>query len=159
MDDTINQAPDLEWHLRVSLRARRARLQIKPYGGLEVVIPPRFPRREVPYFVAQHADWIRHHLAEQQQRRDAVTLPDRLQLAFDNTQIAIVYQPVERPENYDLFAPTAETTLHIEGETDGERVAALRQWIRQRALSHFPPLLQAMSGRCSLEFNRLTIRS
>ena len=31
----------LEWNLRVSRRARYARLRILPFGGLEVVIPYR----------------------------------------------------------------------------------------------------------------------
>ena len=42
-----NHALELTWQLRVSRRARYAKLQIKPFGGLEVVIPPRFPRSEI----------------------------------------------------------------------------------------------------------------
>ena len=47
-----------DYSLRVSRRAKYAKLQIKPYGGLEVVIPVRFPKKAVPQLVNQHAEWI-----------------------------------------------------------------------------------------------------
>ena len=150
---------DIEWQVRVSRRIRRARLQIKPYGGLEVVIPPRFPRDQIAHFVAQHADWIRRHLAEQDRRRNAIGLPEVIRLAFDGSRVAVTYQQPGAAMNYDLFAPPAAETLFVEGRNHGERIAVLRDWVRQRARERFPPLLETLSARCRLDFSRVTIRS
>ena len=57
MMSDLDQEKELEWQLRVSRRARYARLRIQPFGGLEVVIPPRFPRNQVAGLVAEHATW------------------------------------------------------------------------------------------------------
>jgi len=65
MADETDSQQELTWQLRVSPRVRYAKLQIKPYGGLEVVIPPRFPRAEIPFLVAKHADWARYQLDKQ----------------------------------------------------------------------------------------------
>jgi predicted metal-dependent hydrolase len=150
---------ELEWEVRVSWRIRQARLQIKPYGGLEVVIPPRFPRREIPRLVAQHADWVRRHLSRQAQRRDAIGLPELVRFAFDDTRVAVIYRHAGDALNYDLFAPPADETWIIEGDDYARRMRALRQRIRERAWAQFPPLLEAISTRCGLEFRRLGIRS
>ena len=143
---------DLDWEVRVSRRVRHARLQIKPYGGLEVVIPPRFPRGAIAQLIAQHADWVRHQLSQQASRRAAIALPELLRFAFDNTRVAAVYHPPGEALNYDLFAPPADETWFIEGHDYAARIGALRGRIRERAWARFPATLDAISRRCGLEY-------
>ena len=81
---------ELQWRLRVSRRARYARLRIQPFGGLEVVIPTRFPRHRVAGLVAEHADWARQQLARQARLRAEIRLPSALSLAFDTSAIAVL---------------------------------------------------------------------
>ena len=150
---------ELKWELRISKRARHARLQVKPYGGLEVVIPPRFPRYEIPKFVARHKTWIRDQLAKQRQKLAAVGLPHSIELAFDDSRHAINYCRPNEPVNYDLFAIPADDSLFIEGNNYADRIFALRNWIRQRAWDLFPQLLDQLSHRCELPYRKLTIRS
>lgn len=150
---------ELTWELRVSRRARYARLQVKPYGGLEVVIPPRFPRYEIPNFVARHETWIREQLARQQQRRAAIGLPHCIELAFDNSRHAVTYCRPAEPVNYDLFALPSDGSLIFEGSNRKDHTQALRNWIRQRAWELFPELLDRISDRCQLPYRKLTIRS
>ena len=159
MSENPVEAEELTWEVRVSRRIRRARLQIKPYGGLEVVIPPRFPRYAIADFVAQHADWIRHHLAEQERRLAAAGLPELIRLGFNESRIAVVYNRPDEAVNFDLFAPPADETLFVEGGDYAERIAVLRDWVRQRAWDLLPGLLDALSARCELEYRRVTIRS
>ena len=77
---------DLQWQLRVSSKARYARLRILPFGGLEVVIPTRFPRKLVAGLVAEHADWARHQLARQAhlQQHDRPGLAGTVMLYYSN---------------------------------------------------------------------------
>jgi len=151
--------PELEWKLRVSPRARYARLLIKPYGGLEVVIPPRFPRDEIPFLVARHADWAQLQLDKQTRLRQSIRLPQHLSLAFDNSSTPVRYTNEPLAFNYDLFGELSPQHIVIEGSSQQEQIGELRAWIRRRARDLFPPLLRQVSRQTGLEFKRVTIRS
>ena len=158
-DDETESQRELEWQLRVSPRARYAKLLIRPYGGLEVVIPPRFPRAEIPFLVAKHADWARHQLDKQARLRQSIRLPQHLNLAFDNSSIPVLYTCEPLAFNYDLFSKFSAEHIVIEGSSQREQIRELRDWIRRRARNLLPPLLHEMSQRTGFEFNRITIRS
>ena len=113
----------LEWSLRVSRRARYARLRILPFGGLEVVIPQRFPRHRVAELVAEHADWARMQLARQADLRADINLPDTLTLAFDGSAIPIHYPGQLSPQQRDLFAAT-DSDSHHGRDPDADKSAA-----------------------------------
>jgi predicted metal-dependent hydrolase len=141
MTEKTDKQAVLEWKLRVSPRARYARLLIKPYGGLEVVIPPRFPRAQIPSLVARHS------------------LPRQLTLAFDNSTTRVLYASESLAYNYDLFGGQSIEHILIEGDTQQQQISELRAWIRHRAKTLLPPLLQKMARQTGLEYRRVTIRS
>ncbi|MDH3219523.1 MAG: M48 family metallopeptidase [Gammaproteobacteria bacterium] len=150
---------ELEWRIRVSPRARYARLQIRPYGGLEVVIPPRFPRSQVPLLVASHADWARHHLDQQQRLLRTIQPPRQLSLAFDNSSTQVIYAGASLEYNYDLFTKFSAQRIVIEAVEQHEQIRELRGWIRRRARALFPPLLEKLATQTGLDFKRVSIRS
>ena len=149
---------ELEWTLRVSRKARYARLQIKPFGGLEVVIPPRFPRYQIPDLVQQHADWARNQLAKQSRLREAARLPEQIELLFDNSVTRIIYSA--RPgSTADLFDHQSDDVLVIDAGDEQGSLQQLRQWVRRRAQALFPDLISQLSQRSGLKFDHLSIRS
>jgi hypothetical protein len=150
---------ELEWELRVSRRVRYARLQIKPFGGLEVIIPPRFPRHQVPGLIAKHAGWARRQLARQSQLRQSVSLPTHLALAFDNSSTPVIYTADPLQVNLDMFAELATEQIVIDAAGHRERSRKLRSWVRRRAWELLPALLGEISTRTGLGFNKLSIRS
>jgi predicted metal-dependent hydrolase len=150
---------ELQWELRVSRRVRYARLQIKPFGGLEVVIPPRFPRHQVPDLVAKHAVWARRQLNRQAQLRQSVQLPSHITLAFDNSSTQVIYTADPLQMNFDLFAEQSAEKIVIAADGQRERISELRNWVRRRARESFPALLKEISTQTGLGFNRLSIRS
>jgi predicted metal-dependent hydrolase len=154
-DDTTKDF-DLDWSLRVSRRARHARLQVKPFGGLEVVIPARFPRNQVNALVNRHAAWARRQLARQASLRQAVRLPDELALAFDNSTTPIIYNA---RTSFDSIADKNRDGIVIQAIEQHARIQELRRYIRKRAQQCLPPLLEQVSRRISLDFNRVSIRS
>lgn len=158
-DDSDKTPAALEWKLRVSPRARYARLLIKPYGGLEVVIPPRFPRADIPFLVERHAQWARQQLARQSELRRSIQLPQRLNLAFDSSSTPVVYGDQSLVFNYDLFTGLSPEQIVIEAKTQAQQIRGLRNWIRQRARRLFPPLLAQLAQTTGLEFEKVTIRS
>jgi predicted metal-dependent hydrolase len=154
-----NNKPALAWKLRVSPRARHARLQIQPFGGLEVVIPKRFPRHQVPGLVERHETWARQQLARQSKLRQSIRLPLQLSLAFDNSSTPVIYRGDSLQSNFELFDRQSEAPIFVEASDYRARARELRTWIRRRAQASFPPLLNQISTRTGLEFSKLSIRS
>ena len=155
-DDDRSSDFELDWSLRVSRRARHARLQVKPFGGLEVVIPARFPRHQVAALVDRHAAWARRQLARQASLRQAIRLPDELSLAFDNSTTPIVYRG---DSSFDAVDNRCGESIVIAGVDQRARIDKLRRCIRRRAQQSLPPLLEQVSRRTGLGFNRVSIRS
>lgn len=158
IDDPDNDI-ELEWQLRVSRRARYARLRIVPFGGLEVVIPARFPRNQVAGLVAQHADWARQQLARQAQLRSAIRLPLTLALAFDDSNTPIRYHGAGQALQGDLFARSDVEHIDIHPSEQRAAIRDLRRWVRRRARLSLPPLLDRVSAQTGLGYNRVSIRS
>lgn len=152
------EAP-LEWQLRVSRRARYARLRILPFGGLEVVIPYRFPRHRVAELVAEHADWARAQLARQAGLRDSIRLPGVLTLAFDGSVTNVLAPGQAAPQQGDLFAPAGTPCIRLRARETRVAIGELRHWIRERARRLLPPLLEQVSRETGLGYARVTIRS
>ncbi len=148
----------LDWTLRVSRRARYARLQVRPFGGLEIVVPPRFPRAEVGPFVARHEDWIRRQLGRQARARDAVRPPQRIDLALDGSSTPVIYAQSLRGTTGDLFAPVPAGITVDAADLDGQ-LRELRAWVRQRARALLPPRLERLAARTGLDYARVGIRS
>ena len=149
----------IRYSLRVSSRARHAKLQVRPFGGLEIVIPRRFPRREVPRLVEQHAGWIRRQLERQAELRAAVQLPPSIHLAFDDSVTWIEPALPRAGTTPDLFADPAAGALRLKSDHFESQLGELRRWIRKRAEDCLPPLLNQLSERTGLVFNRVGIRS
>lgn len=159
MTESGDNHPPLRWKLRVSPRARHAKLQIKPYGGLEVVIPPRFPRAQIPALVDRHASWARRQLDRQARLRDAVRLPQRLELAYDNSSTPVVYGSESLTWTDDLFAELSPAPIVVASRDQAAQIGELRDWIRRRARQLLPAKLREVSRRTGLEYARVSIRS
>jgi predicted metal-dependent hydrolase len=146
-----------DYSLRVSSRVKHPRLQIKPFGGLEVVIPTRFPKKAVPELVSRHAQWIEAQLQKQQLAEP--TLPADIQLAFDESHWPIVYEHrlATNSANQIVIIPNSD------GDSDADKHAdsvwQLRNWVRQKAWRLLPPLLEQLSQQTGLTYKKISIRS
>jgi predicted metal-dependent hydrolase len=157
-DDTSTTA-GLKWRLRVSPRARHARLRILPFGGLEVVIPRRFPRSQVAGLVEQHADWARRQLARQARLRSEISLPTVLSLEFDGSCTPVRYAAAAPPLQGELFDAGDGERIDIRAGGQRAAIGELRRWIRRRAQRLLPPVLDRLAARTGLEYARVGIRS
>jgi predicted metal-dependent hydrolase len=143
-----------EYSLRVSPRARYAKLQIKPYGGLEVVIPVRFPKKAVPQLLNKHAEWIEKQLAKQQNHINAAVLPSEIYLAINNSCIDVFNESHDRQKSLNLH-----DCLVVNKGDYQQSVKQLRQWIRKQAWILLPPLLEQLSRNTGLDYKKISIRS
>ncbi|MCP4490242.1 MAG: M48 family metallopeptidase [Gammaproteobacteria bacterium] len=138
VDDNGNTA--IDYSLRISSRARYAKLQIKPYSGLEVVIPRGFPRKAVAGFVNQHSHWIRQQLQKHRQLYAIPELPASIYLAINQNVI-----------DTDCF--------NFESSAYQDNLTNLRSWLRNQAWELLPPMLETLSTRLGLSYRKISIRS
>lgn len=134
IDDRGN-AP-FDYSIRVSRKARYAKLQIKPYLGLEIVIPTRFPKKAVPDLLREHADWILRQLDKHNHRFKTPTLPQEVTLSINKSVVSII--------SSDDF------------EID---LTQLRRLVRREAWKLLPPMLEVLSRECGLAYKKISIRS
>ncbi|MCZ6486889.1 MAG: SprT family zinc-dependent metalloprotease [Gammaproteobacteria bacterium] len=142
-----------DYSLRVSRKAKYAKLQIKPYGGLEVVIPVRFPKKAVPQLVNQHAEWIGKQLEKQAHRISAAALPSEIYLAITNSLTEVVYD-----SNQQEYRSQCDCLI-ITNSGYQQSVKQLRLWLRNQAWQLLPPMLQRLSHATGLDYKKISIRS
>jgi predicted metal-dependent hydrolase len=141
------------YSLRVSRKAKYAKLKIKPFGGLEVVIPLRFPKKAVPGLLEQHSEWILRQLQKQQDRIREPVLPSEIHLAINGYRTEIVYGLLQRQE------PGRANRLFVSDIDYHPAVKQLRKWIRQQAWQLLPPMLEKISRETGLGYRKISIRS
>ncbi|MFT4608126.1 MAG: putative metal-dependent hydrolase [Gammaproteobacteria bacterium] len=146
-----------DYSLRVSSRAKHPRLQIKPFGGLEVVIPSRFPKKAVPELVNRHAQWIEMQLQKQISAEPA--LPDHILLGFDDSHWPIVYEHQLATNSANQIVIDSKIDAESDADSHANKVWQLRNWVRQKAWRLLPPLLEQLSQQTGLTYKKISIRS
>ena len=150
-NNQINKSFD--YSLRVSRKAKYAKLKIKPYGGLEVVIPVRFPKKAIPELLNRHTEWILQHLQKQQEQIPAPTLPEHIHLAINNFHTRVDYAPQQQGIDY------SSNRLLINAGDYQHSVNQLRKWVRQQAWDLLPPMLESISRQTGLSYKKVSIRT
>jgi predicted metal-dependent hydrolase len=144
------------YRIRRSARARRARILVGP-DGVEVVVPTRFPLRDVEPFVREKQPWIERTLARLRASEaelppalleDAGSVPylgERLTLSVTAGRVR---SDVARRGD----------VLHVRlGSGDSVR-DAVEGWYRRRAREEVAPRLDAAVARAGTTYTRLQIR-
>jgi len=141
------------YSIRVSKRAKRARLQIKPYQGLEVVIPRNFPEKRIIRFLLQHEDWIKQKLSTNcyQQKPE---YPQSITLSLLQSQWPIHYQQCDKPG-----VKESDSQLILNYKQQNQIGSLLRQWLRQKAKQQLPQMLSDRARELGMTYQKISIRS
>jgi predicted metal-dependent hydrolase len=171
----------IPYRIRRSGRARRARILVDG-DGVEVVVPRRFPLREVEPFVEEKRAWIERtlkRLRETEAELPAARLEDggvvpylgetlRLSVRVepgrqrehvvrrgDELRVALPPDPEREPPGGQLPLLGAEQPL---APAEGSLRSALERWYRRRARAEVAPRLDAACARAGTAYSRLQIR-
>jgi predicted metal-dependent hydrolase len=147
-----------EYALRVSPRARQLRVVVKPFVGLEVVIPKNFPRKQIPRILQQHEGWITKQLNKHAHTFKAAALPQTIELSLTGESIPVLYKKL-----FDDGAnPTWEFDqgeLQISHHQHEDAIQLLRHWLRCKAKQELPPMLRATAAKYGFDYAKASIRS
>ena len=148
----------IPYRIRRSERARNARILVDG-EGIEVVVPPRFPLREVAPFVEEKRAWIERTLRRMDeagaeypppQLRDGGVVPylgERLALSVS----------VEPGRTRPHVSRRADV-LHVAVAAPELLRQALERWYRRQARVEVTPRLEAAVARAGTGYARLQIR-
>ena len=140
---------EIAYSIRRSDRARRVRVSVDPYAGVEVVLPRRAPARDAASAVRELAPWIvrRQHALE------------RARTELDARQDAVSYLG----ETLALTPEPGRQTVTRRGAQllvpAGEHRPALERWYRRRARAEIKPRLDDACRLAGTTYTKLTIRA
>lgn len=156
--------PELpHYEVRVSRRARHARVSVSYLGRVTVIIPERFPRARVQEIVDANSDWIQRararFAAEGARLVDCqdMTRPMILQLRLVREELSVVYQLTTGPST----ARTRDGSLYIsapDGDEDALR-RALKRYLARRARAELEPRLISIARALDIDVPRVAIRA
>ncbi len=149
---------NLAYSVRESKRARHVRLRVRPFVGLEVVVPKRFPRARIERILQQHRDWISAQLEKHAASLVDPALPDTLELALTGERYRIEYANCLRPQ-LRLEKDRLIIKTPASANLTQDAVRLLRQWIRKRAQQELPARLAELAADLGFNYARVSIRS
>jgi predicted metal-dependent hydrolase len=152
-----NDAPDQQWRVRVSERARRMTIRVFAGGRVEVVVPRWARARAIERFVRQHRAWTERKVAELSSRAPvSAALPERVELAATNEVFTVRYRNgIGRPR-----VVARDTQIEIAGDRAREREIreGLRNWLSEHARLRLAPWLAHVAHETGLGFDSLQVR-
>ncbi|KZK73879.1 MAG: hypothetical protein A3K90_03570 [Pelodictyon luteolum] len=148
----------IAYTLKVSRRARSARLRMMPHEGLVVVIPLGFDRREVPALVERHREWIertslkldRHRPEAQPELENG--LPCMVRLNAIGEEWLVSYEGNRRRLLEDLCTLPFGLVLPADASDPDTAIAVLQMWIKKKAGESLLPLLASTASSLGFSF-------
>ncbi len=151
----------MEYSVRRSDRARRARIQVSA-DGVEVVVPRRLPMREVEPFIARKRPWIERTLRrirEAEAERPESELEDGGQVPYLGQNLLLRVK-VENGRTRAHVARRGDVLVVKLAAGGPDQVArALEAWYRRQARAEVEPRLDAACARAGVGYSGLSIRA
>ncbi len=142
-----------DYRLRISPRARRISLRVKPWVGLEVVAPKRTPQHRIEGILQQHEDWIRRQLARHAATLEPPPLPEVIRLPAING-----HWTVSGESDGDALKELPGGRLLVPPDHQ-QAIDGLRGWVRRQARRHLPMRLRELARVHGFGYERVSIRS
>jgi predicted metal-dependent hydrolase len=150
----------IAYRIRRSNRARHARILVGG-EGVEVVVPRRFPLRQVEPFVEQKRPWIERTLRRMAET-DAELPPARLE---DGGELPYLGERLRlrvrvEPGRVRSHVARRGDTVHAAVPAAGREplLEALERWYRRRARAEVEPRLRRAAAAAGSRFTTLQIR-
>jgi hypothetical protein len=140
---------DLAYTIRRSPRARRIRVKVDPYEGVEVVLPQRATKKEAQAAIRELRPWIDRRLEEAREARERLTTPPGT-VPFLGAQLRLHHEPGRRR----VVRKAGE--LWVPAEDGG---AALERWYRTQAKHEIAPRLATATQALGKPHTALAIRN
>jgi predicted metal-dependent hydrolase len=140
---------DLDYTIRRSPRARRIRVKVDPYDGVELVVPQRATKREAQQAITELRPWIDRRLKEAEAARERLTSPPGT-VPFLGAHLRLHYDEIR------TRAHRKGNALHLPQANAND---ALERWYRTQARNHIAPRLDHATRALGKRHTTLSIRN
>jgi hypothetical protein len=148
-----------DFSVRVSKRARRMFLHVRPPLGVELVVPIGTKPRIVEAFVLAHRGWIdaAHAQIAREYTADRSERPDRITLRCTAQDLSVAY--VHRPGRARRWMSDAsELRLHCRRSDCSDAPELLRGWLIEEARRALPQRVMHEARRVGQRPERIQVR-
>lgn len=142
--------------VRVSSRARNARIRIDPEGGVELVVPAGMRRRQASAALEGRAGWIAAKLGEMARRRERAGV-----LGLDRPGVVWVAGralPIRREAAGRAIARRVGDELLVAGPDPAGAAGAVDRWYRRAARETIEPIVVEEGRRLGVLAQRISVR-
>jgi predicted metal-dependent hydrolase len=152
----VQKTLDITYTVRISDRAKKAKLVINQSLGLEVVIPRRFDHQLIPQMIAENRLWIQRNMAKIRPKTQEP--PHQIHLQGIDQMWQVSYKSMSQSLHIQTLAN--QELLIIGNLTNPLEINnLLRNWIIIKAKQILPQLLRNISISINLPYRKTTIRS
>lgn len=158
---------DTAWPPAFTLKKRRGaryvRLKTSLRNGLELVVPYRFNKKEIPLVLETNKEWILKQFEKLRQEYTEISqekLPNQIELAAASEVWQINYIPSNSTKVALAKRPQQQELVLLGNITDKFQCQKrLASWAKLQAQQILSDRLQAVSLRTGLLFNEISIRN
>ncbi|MDQ6955193.1 MAG: SprT family zinc-dependent metalloprotease [Mariprofundaceae bacterium] len=162
------QAEMQAYTIRISRRAKYARITIKPNLCVEVVLPLGVAKREAGELFKQQQPWIKRTLLRMQQHAPKAlgsklsetlpeNLPEKIELRALGESVLIAYHESPRAGFSELDG-VLSIRLNPEQDKANQVARVLHAWLKVRARESLPDCLQAVALEMNAAYQAVSIR-
>ncbi len=154
---------ELDYTVRVSQRARYARIVVRPDMSVEVVLPQGVHAMHAKTLLREKELWLTRTLnrfrayAPLEQARCKNSRPERISFESVGLDFSIIYH---RTDSLQVRISERESALRISGCVDDsfKLNMALQRWLKRKGKALLLPILEAESRRMGLNYHRASVR-
>jgi len=154
------------YQLRISARAKHARITIKPSRQIEVVLPLGMPKSEADKLVLQQQQWISRTLMRMQRQAPVMEkmLPANIELLAIGKKIQVVYVAMQKnpliwnQETLQLSVSNDAVCSDTVCSDDAGVPKLLRDWLKIYAKEYLPDLLKKIAADMQVDYRAVSVR-
>lgn len=153
----------IDYTVRISRRARRARIVVRPNMSVEVVLPHGLPNHHAAGFVREKRGWIERSLKrfgdlpQSEMRESDHPFPQQLLLEGVGLSLSMIYIHTDSDRVRINEAPER---LELRGSVDdpAKVKSALQRWLKKKARELLPEMLDELARLHGYQYRKVTIR-
>jgi len=166
LPQTITSVSKPCYQLRISARAKHARITIKPSRQIEVVLPLGMPKSEADKLVLQQQQWISRTLMRMQRQAPVMEkmLPANIELLAIGKKIQVVYVAMQKKpliwnqETLQLSVSNDAVCSDTVCSDDAGVPKLLRDWLKIYAKEYLPDLLKKIAADMQVDYRAVSVR-
>lgn len=157
---TTESVRQYKYTVRVSTRAKRVNLCVRPHTGLEVVVPKRFDQSRIPQLLQENSQWIEKKLQKWSNVATEMSdwPPTELRLRAIDQIFNVSLSQISNVET--ITVELLDEEINLKGNTEDRELLlkAIEAALKEIARPLLAKQLEFLAIQNGLVYNRVTVR-